>query len=166
MNVEWKEINPDYIVSSDGQVGSRKRGGLKILKPHFDGQGYLHVKIGAGAEKRTRKIHQLVAEAFLGPRPTPVHVTNHKNGIRDDNRDHNLEWVTRSENTHHRYDILKHLGPRGERHHNSKLTGPQVRKMRARLAAGESQRAVAKAFGVHQSSVWAVFHREIWAHIA
>lgn len=163
MNVEWKEINPDYIVSSDGRVGSRKRGGLSILKPRPVGEGYFGVSISTGGVKRNRYIHRLVAEAFLGPRPTPKHEVNHKNGVRSDNRDNNLEWVTRSENQRHRFDVLKHGQTRGENHCLAKLTEANVREIRTLVASGDSQKTIAAAYGVSTASVWQIKRGKSWA---
>ena len=119
MNIEWKEINPDYIVSSDGQVGSRKSGSLKMLKPYAETKGYLQIQLCDGIGKKARMVHRLVAEAFLPPQPTSIHQINHKNGIKADNRVCNLEWVTPKENTRHRFEVLNQKMPRGEDSHQA-----------------------------------------------
>lgn len=162
MNIEWKEVNPDYIVSSDGQVGSRKSGRLKMLRQGTDGRGYPSVHLCANGSQRTCKVHRLVADAFLPPRPSPKHEINHKNGVRSDNRDTNLEWVTSSENRHHRYDVLHHGGPRGAANGATKLTEARVREVRARLDAGESQSALAVALGVSQRAISGIATRQTW----
>lgn len=162
MNVEWKEINPDYIVSSEGVVLSRKFGKLKALKPAQDSDGYPFVQIYMGGAKRIRPIHQLVAEAFLGPRPTPAHQVNHKDGVRLNNRDHNLEWMTHGQNQKHRYDVLKHGAARGRATGHAKLTENDIPTIRARCASGESQRAVAADYGVCQPNVWFIVQRKTW----
>ena len=47
---------------------------------------------------KTYKIHQLVCEAFHGPKPTPAHIVLHLNEDAGDNRPENLRWGTRKEN--------------------------------------------------------------------
>lgn len=68
--------------------------------------GYLQVKVGG----RKRSVHRLVCHAFHGAPPVDA-VTNHKNGIKDDNRPENLEWVSRSQNGTHAYRVLGRENP-------------------------------------------------------
>ncbi len=163
MNTEWKEINPDYIVSSDGQVGSRKYGKFRVLRPIFDGSGYPNVVLFWGGTKRMWKIHILVAEAFLGPKPSPKHEVNHKNGDKTDARDSNLEWVTRLENMRHYTHVLGHRAARGEASGRAKVTEADVREIRRRCAAGEFQRVVGADYGLTQGSVGLIVRQVNWA---
>lgn len=54
-------------------------------------------------EKRTRRIHILVAEAFL-ENPDNLPIVGHRNNIKNDNRVENLYWTTYSENTKKAFD--------------------------------------------------------------
>lgn len=55
--------------------------------------------------------------------------------------------------------------PRGERHHQSKLTTDVVRDIRARYAAGESQTAIARSVGVSQATISAIVLCKVWRHV-
>ena len=44
------------------------------------------------------RVHQIVAEAFLEPKPSPTHVIDHKDTNKCNNRPDNLRWATRLEN--------------------------------------------------------------------
>ena len=54
---------------------------------------------------------------------------------------------------------------RGHNHHASRLTADIVREIRTRYHAGESQRSIAKEYGITQSAVSAICRRKTWAHI-
>lgn len=66
----------------------------KLLSPSTCASGHLAVVIGKG---NTRLVHQLVLEAFVGPRPEGFEVL-HLNHTPSDNRLVNLRYGTRSEN--------------------------------------------------------------------
>lgn len=169
--VEWREINPDYIVSSEGQVmsrkhgtGSRKKGGLYALKPRLAGAGYRIVTICGDSGQIKRYVHHLVAEAFLGPKPTPAHEINHKNGIKSDNRDVNLEWATKSQNQRHRFDVLKVNNiPRGEKAHNAVLTVEGVREIRASILRGDNLSDIAARLRINKGTIANVSAGRNWA---
>ena len=92
----WKDVvghEGRYKVSNMGNVySSRKRG---MLKPYPDKDGYLRVGIGS----KTRRVHQLVYEAFYGPlQPNDNLVVDHINSNRQDNRAVNLRLLDNVEN--------------------------------------------------------------------
>ncbi len=162
----WKDIpGTDYSVSSEGRVASRKFGKWRVLCQSQARGGYLMVHLCADGMSRPRKVHQLVAEAFLGPKPTSKHVTNHKNGVRSDNRAENFEWMTRSENNHHRYDVLKHAAAMGEACGTSKLTETKAQEIQARAAMGEAHAKIAVDCGVSRQTVWRVVRGKSWAYL-
>jgi hypothetical protein len=104
----WKPIKDYeslYEISTLGEVKSLN----KKLKPYYNSNGYLIVKLYKDSIKKTYRVHRLVAETFLENTNQEVQV-NHKNFIRDDNRIENLEWVSNLENCCHKNSINKYPG--------------------------------------------------------
>ena len=92
-----------YEVSDQGRVRNAHTG--LILKPNMKHRGYLEVCLNYKGEKKYKLVHRLVALAFVPGWREELEV-NHKNGVKNDNRAENLEWVTASENTRHGRDVL------------------------------------------------------------
>lgn len=158
---QWKQIGDlDYEVSSWGRVRRLGRPD-RVLKE----ESYRRVVLCGHGKIRRRLVHQLVAEAFLGPRPTPEHVPNHKSGDHGDNRVENLEWTTPRENQLHAIETGLY-GGRGETHGRAKLTEKQVVEIRQRYtgAYGE-QTALAKEYGVSQALIGKIVRAEVWTHM-
>jgi hypothetical protein len=106
MNKEiWKDV-PNYEgiyqVSSLGRVkslGNDKSRKEKILKQGY-GKYYL-VNLNKHKVSKTRTVHQLVCEAFLGHKPNGMKlVVDHINDDKLDNRLENLQIITQRENAY------------------------------------------------------------------
>lgn len=106
----WRAIPgyPDYDVSDQGRVISRKHGKLRMKALTSAGKsGHLNVKLSRDGIPKTKKVHQLVLLAFVGPRP-PGLVTRHLNGCPSDNRLTNLAYGTHAENNRDLVDHGRH----------------------------------------------------------
>ena len=101
----WKVINefPKYSISDDGRV--RNNSTNKLLTPHTDSNGYLSVNLYRNGKHFIKRVHRLVAEAFI-PNPLNLHDINHKDGNKLNNHKLNLEYCTRSYNMLHSYRTL------------------------------------------------------------
>lgn len=92
-----------YEVSDEGRIRSLPRATLRgerggrILKPVRDSRGYLTVTMSHQGKVSRAWIHQLVLEAFVGPRPRATEVA-HENGDPQDNRLVNLFYKSKSAN--------------------------------------------------------------------
>lgn len=76
-----------------------------IIKQQPDKDGYMRITLRKNEKVNIIPVHRLVARTFI-PNPENKEQVNHKNGIKNDNRVENLEWVTSSENIRHRIDVL------------------------------------------------------------
>ena len=102
----WSQLKsyPEYAVSSSGQimriVGGQGTWAGRILKPIFDGPGYIAAKLCRNNVAITVDVHRLVATAFI-PNPHNLPEVNHKDGIKANCSYDNLEWTTHQENIRH-----------------------------------------------------------------
>ena len=103
----WKDITGYeglYMISDKGNVYSvdrkdsmgRKWGG-RTLKPRYDKDGYNEVVLCKNGMMYYKRLHRLVAEAFI-PNPNGLPQVNHKDEVKDNNHVENLEWCTRKYN--------------------------------------------------------------------
>jgi hypothetical protein len=166
---QWRTVEccPYYDVSDAGRVRSWKanRWGRaaepRILKATPDIQGYPAVNLG----RKTRRVHRLVMQAFVGPCPDG-HEVNHINSDRTDCRLSNLEYVTRVGNMRHAYDygfLVAPEPPRGTQHPLSKLTDDIVREIRT---SPDNGCVLGRKFGVTPQVIYRVRSRKMWKHVA
>lgn len=101
MKEVWKDIEGYeglYQISNLGRVKRVTTG--RILKGGKDKDGYLMVKLYKNNIRSNKKIHRLVAEAFI-PNPENKPQVNHADENKTNNSLDNLEWMTAKENINH-----------------------------------------------------------------
>jgi hypothetical protein len=98
MSTTWKKVPgwPGLEASDDGRVRSTRRKNVRILKPHFD-RGYWRLSVWLNGKAHHKGVHQLVALAFIGPRPDG-HEVRHLDGNGTNTVPTNLEYATPSVN--------------------------------------------------------------------
>lgn len=103
-----------YVISDDGIVmrisysdrANNAKHDLPFeIKQRVDKDGYMKCALSKNGKTKHYFVHRLVAETYIKNILNKKQV-NHKNGIKNDNRVENLEWVTSSENIRHRIDVL------------------------------------------------------------
>ena len=96
---QWRPVPgfPDYEVSSFGQIASIKRGSRQILAGGKTEMGYRNVLLYTNGHRVGRRVHQIVALTFLGPRPDGLEI-RHLDGDQLNNAVDNLAYGTHEEN--------------------------------------------------------------------
>ncbi len=117
MTEQWKDVpsQPEIMASSLGRVwvkpchrpmpsGGTRTYSSKPTYGHDDtsatqrADSPMRKIVRVGRLNRTFKIHQLVCEAFHGPKPSPKHIVLHLDEDPSNNTPINLRWGTRKEN--------------------------------------------------------------------
>jgi len=90
---------PGYFITRSGEVWSNKYGTPYKMKPGRAGakKAYLMVTLRKDGKQYARKIHRLVAEAFI-PNPKDLPIVMHKDDNPHNNCVENLRWATQKEN--------------------------------------------------------------------
>lgn len=178
----WKPIsntNNYYEVSTTGKIrsyigikrdklgrltGKKIRCSLpKIIKPQFNHNGYLTIKISFSSGIKRIPIHRLVAEAFI-PNPENKPQVNHIDGIKNNNYYKNLEWVTQRENSIHSFKIGLQCN-KGNNHSQNILTKKDVLLIRTLPPLGFTQTSIANAYGVTPQQIHNIIHHKSWSHL-
>lgn len=114
----------DYMIGDRGTLLSRKKGCWRIMSMTNKSGWYLSFRLrDKNGKYHTKRIHQLVYEAFVGDIPKGYHI-HHKDGNMQNNRVENLIAITERE--HHA--IHASLNPNiygGMRHYN-KFVRPET----------------------------------------
>jgi len=104
--IELNEFDKSLSVSSKGRIKTFMG---KIYKGTIQ-TGYYSTTVYINEKKCCKRVHRLMAQAFLGQSELQV---NHKNGNKLDNRLINLEYMTNQQNCQHAVDtgLRKSINP-------------------------------------------------------
>lgn len=155
-----------YEVSSYGHVYNtnyRGTGKTKMMKEEIN-HGYKRVMLFIHGKKIHKRVHRLVAEAFI-PNPNNLPVCHHKDSDKTNNNVTNLEWTTGEENS--MYACLDGLYHYGENHPKSNCTEEQVHHICKLLEENKmSLPEIAKITGTTQNIVNGILRLGKWKHIS
>jgi len=159
---EWRAVEGwPYEVSDLGRV--RRKGCEAVLKHKVSKKGYRRVQLQSAPDMKYAYIHRLVAAAFIGP-SSPGKQVNHKNGIKDDNRAKNLEWVTCAENLRHAVETGL-LSTKGSKNPNARLSEEDIPVLRRMVFLGWSDGRISRVLGVSKRAICDVRRGRTWRHI-
>ena len=171
----WKDIagyKGYYQASNLGKIksleryvntrnNSKRKVSERILKQILSKYGYFSVGLCKNGIM-VKRVNRLVAKTFI-PNPENKPMTNHKNGIKTDNRVENLEWCTSSENLLH---ASKNSLNNGTRHWSSKLTKEQVLEIREKyLPYKHTLKMLSKEYEISTRNIFAIAKSKYYKYI-
>lgn len=169
--MEWRICPrfPDWEVSECGDLqravaGDNRPVGYR-LKGSIDADGYLRYAIG----DTWVAAYRLVAEAFIGPAPSPSHEVAHNNGSRVSAHYRDLRWATRAEN---HADMQVHgTSRKGVKNGRAKITEDDVLFIRQEYRRVKFARdkgglvRLERQFGLHRATLISIANGQSWSHI-
>jgi len=154
---------PGYAISPEGIVFSLKhnwRGyGIREMKATPNSHGYLRARLTVNGRRKSYLVHRLVADAYLGERPSLLHEIRHLDGSRTNNFYENLAWGTKSENALDRSRHGNHVG-------RSKLSKVDVVNIRKILERGIKCSEISAVYNVCVRSITNIKKGATWKYVS
>ena len=100
----------------------RKLDNRLVLLQNNSTKGYKQITLSKNNKRSTKKVHRLVAQAFI-PNPDNLPDVNHKDENKHNNNVNNLEWCTKEYNFYYGTAIQR----RGKKVIQCDLTGKQLK---------------------------------------
>lgn len=96
----YKIGNKGTVIGISRSKDNRYKNKQWVLKQYKDRNGYMYVTLQKDKNRKTIKVHRLVAEAFI-ENPNKYPCVNHIDSNRINNDVSNLEWCTYKQNIQH-----------------------------------------------------------------
>jgi hypothetical protein len=174
--VESKQF-PGYLVAPDGRIFSTQRYGphcpastpykgrlTRELKRSISrNKKYIEVGLVKDGKEYRMRVHRLVAECYLPPKPFKEAVVRHLDGNSLNNWHWNLAWGSRQDDANDR--MLLGTTPKGSRNGSAKLREEDVIEMRRRYWHGDGTSKLSDEFGISQRHARDVIFGRNWKHV-
>jgi len=158
---EWKVIYKGcYEISTSGQIRSMDRVTTRpngtiwnrpatLIKSRIDKYGYEVLTLWINGKMLTKKVHRLVADAFI-ENPFNKPEVNHIDGNKLNNNISNLEWVTSSENKLHAFNsnLMEAV--------NKKLTKEEAGEIKFLISEGFGNSEIGHLYGVTCGAIYSI----------
>lgn len=155
-------VYPYYLISNYGRVFNIYT--HSFITQHIGRDGYYYFKYSTSNGLLNRSTHRVEMLTFYPIDDLSLQV-NHIDGNKTNNHISNLEWVTRSQNIKHAYDIG--LQPAAQFRKNTSLDPKKAKMICELLATGMyTQVKIAEMVGCSRSAVDAIKRRETWLDIS
>lgn len=158
----WKKIDgfENYEVSNLGNV--RRIGKERFLSIFSLSKGYCGVQLCKDGKSRAKKVHRLVAKAFI-PNPENFPQVNHKDCDKKNNKADNLEWCTNKYNAKHAQSHDRIL--RGEQVWLSKCTDRSIKYIQDLINAGFTIRQISTVYMVDFGTIQKIIKGKLYKHL-
>lgn len=162
---KWKDVKNYeelYEISDKGQV--RRKNKNNVLKQ--SNSVYRSVTLCKNNIKTNFTIHRLVAEAFIS-NPDNKEFVNHIDGNKYNNKNYNLEWCTRLENSKHASQNGLVRNQYGKNNNMNILNENEVKDIKLKIKSGITAYKVHKQFysHLHQQTIYSIKQEKIWNQI-
>lgn len=160
--LKWKVLPfaTNYSISNTGVLIRNQN--KRVRRPDIDKDGYHKYRIPMD-DGRSKNFfaHRLVALMFI-PQVEGLDQVNHKNGLKQDNRESNLEWTSSSGNRQHAFDTGLQKPAHGSRHGNAVLTEEVAELVSLHSSQGKSPAKIARILGINRKQVHDVISGKCW----
>ena len=152
----------NYAVSNKGRIWSKKRD--KFLTLSVNSSNYKKVVL----DGKNLYVHRLVAQAFC-LNPNKLEEVNHIDGNKWNNNYINLEWVNKSENAKHAFELGLRTVSGYTRYKVSKsahrFTSDEIEEIRQLYYDGMSKQEIAEKFNCYLSTVCNIINGKTYREI-